>query len=264
MKIRLFTKENEVSESVRNELEEKLVTNGYTLDNKNDYELAISVGGDGKFISMLHECNFNTNKKYAAINTGNLGFNTTVNADEINSFIKDLNTNNFIVEKYKFLNIKINSNDEYDGTTYNAINEVILRSTLLKTLYLTTFINNKMLYKLVGDGILVSTPVGSTAHSMSVGGGIIDNNLGALQIVPLAPINSAINKNIASPFITSDKNKIIIKPVNKDNSISVIVDGKPIPIKDLISVEITCDNYLEVIKDVDYNNIINLNNKIYK
>lgn len=264
MKIRLFSKDNEVSESVRNELEEKLVSNGYELSNKDDYEVAISVGGDGNFIKMLHECKFNTSKKYASINTGNLGYNTTVNADEINSFIKDLNTNNLIVEKYKFLNIKINSNDEYDGTTYKAINEVILRNTLLTTLFVTTFINNKMLNKLVGDGILVSTPIGSTAHSMSVGGSIIDNNLNAIQIVPLAPINSAINKNISSPFITSDKNKIIIKPDNKDNSISVIVDGKILPIKDLISVEITIDDYLEVLKDVEYNNIINLNNKIYK
>lgn len=264
MKIRLFTKENELSESVRNELEEKLVSNGFTLDNKDDFDLAISIGGDGSFIKMLHACKFNTSKKYASINTGNLGFNTTINADEINSFIKDLTTNNLNVEKYKFLNIKINSNDEYDGTTYKAINEVILRNTLLTTLYLTTFINNKMLNKLVGDGILISTPIGSTAHSMSMGGAIMDNNLGAVQIVPIAPINSAINKNVASPFITSDKNKIIIKPVNKDNSISVIVDGKIIPIKDLISVEITISDYLEVIKDVDYNNIINLNNKIYK
>jgi hypothetical protein len=65
-------------------------------------------------------------------------------------------------------------------------------------------------------------------------------------------------------FITSDKNKIIIKPINKENSISLVMDGKILPIKDLISVEIVIKDSLNVLRDVEANNIINLNNKIYK
>ena len=264
MKIRLFSKNNEISETTRNELEEKLVSNGYELSNKDDYELAISVGGDGNFISMLHECNFDTTKKYAAINTGNLGYLTTTNKDDLSSFIQDLNTNSFIVEKLKFLDIKINTNDEYNETTYKAINEISIRNTLLKTLYLSVFINNNMLYKLSGDGINVCTPTGSTAYNMSLGGTILDNDSNVVELTPIAPINNNINKNISNSYITSDKNRIIIKPINKDNSISIIVDGKMIPIKDLISVEITINNSISVLRDIDYNSIININNKIYK
>ena len=264
MKIRIFSKNNEYSESIRNEFEQLLVSNKYELTNKSDYDLAVSIGGDGHFIKMLHECNFDTSKKYVGINTGNLGFMNSILADNLMEFIKDLNTNNLNVEKVKFLTVKINSKDEYDGTTYNAINEVILRNTLLTTLHISTFINKDKLNDMAGDGVLISTPVGSTAHSMSLGGAIIDNNVGALQIIPIAPINSAINKNIRSPFITSDKNRIIFKPINKDNSISVIIDGRIIPIKDLVSIEITAKEELDIIRDVEYNNIINLNNKIYK
>ena len=147
MKIKLFSKNNEISESVRIELEEKLVSNGYELSNKDDFDLGISIGGDGKFLKMIHESGFDTTKKYASINTGNLGYMTTIEKDEINSFIQDLNTNNLNVEKLKFLTIRINSNDEYDGKVFKALNEVTIRSTLYKTLYLSTFINNDLLYK---------------------------------------------------------------------------------------------------------------------
>jgi NAD+ kinase len=246
------------------ELEEKLVSNGYELSNKDDYNLGISIGGDGKFLSMIHESKFDGTKKFAAINTGNLGYMTTINKDEINSFIQDLNTNNFNVEKIKYLTVKINSNDEYDGKVVKALNEISLRSTLLKTLYLSTFINNNLLYKLSGDGINVCSSCGSTAYNMSLGGSIIDPSLGAIEIAPIAPINSNIHKNITNSFITSDKNKIIIKPINKDNSISLIIDGKVLPIKDLISIEVVADSSISVLKSVEDNNIIKLNNKIYK
>ena len=264
MKIRLFTKNNELSESVRNELEEKLVINGYELDNKDDYELAISIGGDGKFISMIHACEFDTNKKYIGVNTGNLGYLTTVDKDDLNEFVKDLTTNSFNVDKLKFLSIKITSNDEYNNAVFKCLNEVSIRSTLYKTLYLSTFVNSNLLYKYSGDGLAVSTQVGSTAYNLSLGGPIIDNTVDAISIVPIAPINSLINKNIVNPFITSDKNKIIIKPDNKENSISLIIDGKVTPIKDLISIEIKVEGYINVLRDVEYNHITCLNNKIYK
>ena len=264
MKIRIFSKNNELSESVRNELEEKLVSNGYELSNKDDFDLAISVGGDGTFIKMIHECNFNSDKKYASINTGNLGYMSTVDKDEINSFIEDLKTNSFIKEESKFLTIKITTNDEYNGTILKALNEITIRSTLLKTLYLSTFVNSNLLYNLSGDGVNICTSFGSTAYNMSLGGSIIDSSLGAIEVVPIAPINSVAHRNIASPFITSDKNKIIIKPINKENSISIIIDGKIIPIKDLISVEVTVNDSIRILKNVDHNDIITMNNKIYK
>ena len=264
MRIKLYTKKNEISEAVRIELEEELVSNGYELTNKDDFDLGVSIGGDGKFISMIHDANFDTKKKYLGINTGNLGYLTTYNKDSIVQFINDLKSNNFVVDKYGFINIKITSNDEYNGSEYNALNELTIRNTLLKTLYLTTFINSTMFYNFSGDGLVVSTPVGSTAYNMSVGGPMVDYTTESLVITPLAPLNNNVYKNITSSFITSDKNKIIIKPINKDNSITLVIDGKTLPIKDLISVEITCDKKISVLKDVDYNHITNLNNKIYK
>ena len=264
MKIRLFTKKNEISETVRNELEEMLVSNGYELSNKDDFDLAIAVGGDGKLLNMLHECNFDTSKKYAAINTGNLGYLSSISKDDLSTFIHDLNTNSFITDKIKYLTIKINTNDEYDGTTYKVLNEISIRSTLLKTLYLSVFINNNLLYKLSGDGVSVCSACGSTAYNMSLGGAILDSSIEGIEITPIAPINSNINRNITNAFVTSDKNRIIIKPINKDNSISLVLDGKIIPVKDLISLEITSGDAISLLKDIDYNHIINLNNKIYK
>jgi len=121
-----------------------------------------------------------------------------------------------------------------------------------------------MLYNYSGDGLTISTPIGSTAYNLSIGGPIVDYTNESLIITPLAPLNNNVYKNITSSFITSDKNKIIIKPINKDNSITLVIDGKTLPIKDLISIEVTCNNHINVLKDVDYNHITNLNNKIYK
>ena len=264
MKIRLFTKDNEISETVRNDLEDVLVSNGYELSNKDDFNIGVSIGGDGKFISMIHECNFDTKKKYLGINTGNLGFFTSYDKDSIIEFINDLDDKNFIDNKYRFLTIKINSNDEYNETVYNALNEVVIRNTLYKTLHLTTYIDSTLLYNYSGDGLCISTPVGSTAYNLSLGGPIVDNTMEAIIINPLAPLNNNIYKNCPASFVTSSNNKIIVKPKNKNNSTTLIIDGKAVHIKDLLSIEIISDKSISVLKDVDYNHIINLNNKIYK
>ena len=190
MKIKLFTKKNEISESVRMELEEELVSNGYELSNKDDFDLGISIGGDGKFISMIHEANFDTSKKYIGINTGNLGYLTTYNKDSMVQLLKDLKDNNFVIDKYKFINVKITSNDEYNNSIFNVLNEITIRNTLLKTLYLTTFIDSTMLYNYSGDGLTVSTPIGSTAYNLSIGGPIVDYTNESLIITPLAPLNN--------------------------------------------------------------------------
>ena len=103
-RIKLFIKDNNESQIITNDLKKILIANNYIIDD-NNYDLAFSIGGDGTFIKMLHENNFNNDILYCGINAGNLGFLNTIDYDDILLLINSLNNNDIKKYKLNYLNI---------------------------------------------------------------------------------------------------------------------------------------------------------------
>ena len=255
-KIKLFIKNNKKSIEIGDLLKEKLLLNGFVIQD-NNFDLALSIGGDGTFIKMISECNFNKDIFYVGINSGKLGFLEDISPDKIDYFIDCLNNNKLNYEELSYGKAIVKSNNQ--ETELSFLNDIVIRNNNYKTLYIPVYINNSLLEKYCGDGLLISTSTGSTAYNLSNNGPIIYNKLDVLTLTPIAPIYSDAYKSFKNSFvIPKDK---VINLLKEDNiSLTVIIDGNENKFDDVSEIKIIIANnkikYLRM-KDYDYINIIN-------
>ena len=255
-KVKIYINGDDKSKSIKKLLEEKLKSFEIAYD---DYDLAISIGGDGTFLKMVNENNFNSNIYFIGINSGKLGFLEEIEPFKIDYLIDKLNNNDFNIEEVSIGKIDIISKDSRD--TFNFLNEVLIRKEDLKVLKSSVFIDNEHLEDFTGDGLLVSTSTGSTAYNLSFNGPIIYNKLNVLSLTPVAPINNSIYKSLTNSLIVNSNNKIRIILNNHD--INIMVDGKLKRFKNVCEINITIDNKkIKCLRIGDYNFIKRINSKI--
>ena len=256
-RVKLYIKDTKRANDLGNKLKERLLKENYIIDD-NRYDLAISIGGDGTFLKMIQTNNFKNNIDYVGINAGSLGF--LVEFNEIDELINCLNKNNFIKKNLCILKAKIYTNNEIKE--YSCLNEFVIRDGDLASIHTNVYINNILLEKYVGDGLIINTPSGSTAYNLSLFGSIIDNDLTAFSLTPLAPINNKIFKSLNNSFIIAGNKKITLTFDDK-SYISFITDGKVINIKDVIKIEISLrHNKINTIKKSNYNFVNQVSDKI--
>lgn len=220
--VKIFANEDNNSLEIERYLKELLISNGINIV-ENNYDLAIAIGGDGSFLRMVRDTNFDNRPYYVGINSGTLGFLQEAGKDEIDKLINEI-----MNEKYQVDEIGIQETDiNYDNkeTKVYSLNEIIVRDLNLKVLRGDIFIENDLLETFNGDGILITTSLGSTAHNLSYGGSIVYTNFSTLQITPIAPINSSVYHTLTNPVIIPSNKRIIIKPQTKTKNVMVIVDG---------------------------------------
>lgn len=219
--IKLFVNKNDKSLETAKLIKEKLANNGFIINDK-DCDLAIAVGGDGSFLRMVKQNNFNSDIYYIGINSGTLGFMQEVKLEEIDKFISELKERKYKVEEIGIQETIINSKE--GASRFYSLNEIVVIDENLKCVRLNINIDNDLLERFVGDGILIATSSGSTAHNLSYGGSIVYNTFTSLQITPIGPINSKTYRSLVNSVIIPDKKDIIINPEN--NNLLVTVDGE--------------------------------------
>ena len=218
---------NQVPKSIetRNLLKEKLIIAGFDVyyDFHPGTELIISIGGDGSFLKTVHDFNF-PKIPIVGINTGHLGFFPEICPDNIDSFIETYLENNFTIEEVSLLKASIYT--EKSCCDLFAINEVVVKGDKSRTIHLDLMVNEKHIQKFSGDGMIVSTPTGSTAYNYAAGGSIVDTSLELMQLTPLYPINTNAYRCFTSSIIFSIDSIIKIAPEYRfEDSILVVIDG---------------------------------------
>ena len=177
----------------------------------------IVIGGDGFMLQTLKK-NKQSKKFFYGINSGNYGF--LMNKFSSNTIIKNLSKANMITISPLEMTVKNNKNQI---KKYLAINEVsILRQSRQAASLSINHGTKQVIKRLVSDGVLVSTPAGSTAYNLSVHGPILSLNSKKLSISPISPFRPRRWKG----KIVSDKSKINIKNLNpKKRPISAVADN---------------------------------------
>jgi NAD+ kinase len=189
----------------------------------NNAELNICVGGDGAFLRAVHKYKF-TSIPFVGINTGHLGFFQEILPESIDNFIDKYINRDYVVEKIFLVKSKIYT--KANCFQLFGVNEIVIKGIQSKVVHLEIFIDGNHLEKFCGDGIIISTPVGSTAYNFSSGGSIVYPSLNTLQITPLSPISSRAYRSLTNSAIVPGDVTITIKPEYKyENSILIIVDG---------------------------------------
>lgn len=261
-RVKLFCNNNEKSLIIKNQVEQKLVENGFLLVDK-DYELAIAIGGDGSFLRMVKETNFNSNILYVGINAGTLGFAQEVSIDKIDEFILDLKTNNYKIDTIGVQETKITTK-ESDSFFY-SLNEIVLREKDLNTLISDIKIEDVFLEHFVGDGILISTSFGSTAYNLSFGGSIIYNTFHTLQITPIAPLNNKSYRNLLNSVVIPENKVITFVPNENKNNLLITVDGENNIYDNVLKVETYVNKKrINCFRNKDYDFAKKINEKFLK
>ena len=227
----------------------KIITSIFKKEIIKKTNLVIVIGGDGFMLQTLKK-NKNKKKKFYGINSGNYGF-------LMNKFSKKLIVKNLL--KSQMINI---SPLEMIVTSRNktkkslAINEVSILRQSRQAANLSIKNNSKYLIKkLVSDGVLISTPAGSTAYNLSVHGPILSLNSRKISIAPI----SAFRPRRWEGKIVSDKSKIIIKNLNpKKRPISAVADN--VEVRHATKITISVQNKIKFNLLYDKNN--NLQKKI--
>lgn len=236
---------NNLSQSLKvNEiLKNKLTKNGYNVSNKieKNTELLISIGGDGSFLHTIH--NFDLiDVPVMAINTGHLGFFAELYPDQIDKFIESYINKEYFIQEIAPLEASIYTNKECVDIT--AINEIVIKNIKSRTVHLDLQVDGIKIEHFSGDGMLISTPIGSTAYNYSAGGSIVDPKLDLFQLTPIAPMNTNAYRSFTSSIILPTTSVISISPeYDFENSILIVIDGKQYKFTQIEEVKIYKSNY---------------------
>ena len=213
--VQIISDKNKKSLKIKNILIKKL--NNYQFEQTN---LVIVIGGDGFMLETLKK-NKNSKKKFYGINSGNYGF--LMNKFSTENIIKNLKKAKMISISPLEMVVK-NKNNQTKKSL--AINEVsILRQSRQAASLSIKYGSKQIIKKLISDGVLVSTPAGSTAYNLSVHGPILSLNSNRLSIAPISPFRPRRWKG----KVVNDKLKIIIYNLNvSKRPISAVADNKEV------------------------------------
>lgn len=233
-KVKLYINGDEKSKKIETKLKELLIKNDFAIDD--DCDLAVAIGGDGTFIKMVHDLDFNDEIYYVGINAGTLGFLQEINVGELDNFVNCLKNGNYILEDFSCQETNVTTLEN----TYHfySLNEIVIRDYKFRTAYLVVRINNELLEEFAGDGLLISTTIGSTAYNASLGGAMVLSEMHAIQLTPIAPLVNRAYKSLCNSLIMPEDTVIRIDPgFNRANDLLVIVDGMSDEYMDVLQVE---------------------------
>ena len=187
--------------------------------NPEDYLAAISVGGDGTFL-YVSRVFAGTDIPIFGINFGQLGFNTNIEVKEFDFYFENFLENKAIFDYKTLLEVKIEGIEE----KYLVLNEGVISHTgISRMIRLKVDLEGHSVCDFRGDGLIVSSPTGSTAYNLSAGGPIVHPAVDAFTVCPICPHTLAIR-----PFIIPFSETIHIKIEESSAKAQITLDGQKI------------------------------------
>lgn len=252
--INIVSNKKAVSKETARILKHKLEKNDFMVaddfDPKGD--LIVCIGGDGSFLRTLHKYNF-PDMPIIGINTGHLGFFQDLSPHELDEFIFKYKKGDYKIDEIHPVEAIICTRDSCIEIL--GINEVLIKGYKSTTIHLNLSLDESFLEKFSGDGVLISTPTGSTAYNYSLGGSIVDPRLEILQITPMAPINTVAYRSFISSIIVPKYSTIKVHPEYAyENSILIASDGTEHRYNGIVEVQIKLSELkIKLLRFKEYN-----------
>lgn len=256
--VKLFPNNNKKSRNQALILKEKLEKNGFIFDDIN-FSLAIAIGGDGSFIRMVKDCNFNEDIYYLGVNTGTLGFAQEIYPDEVDTFLEKLKKEDYKIEEIGVEKTRVKTKEGV--LEFNSLNEILVRDKELNTIKLNIFIDENKLENFVGDGILISTSFGSSAYNLSFGGSIVYSDLHTMQITPVAPLNNKSYKVLKNSVVIPESRVVSLLPKEDNNHLIITVDGENKSYNDVQKIEVSVEKKIRFLRMTEYDYTKKINEK---
>ena len=173
---------------------------------------------------MVHACDFPTSP-IIGINTGHLGFFQEILPEDISGFLDSYEKQEYTLQSIWPIDAII---DTVNGTyQLRGVNEIVIRGPHTHLTHLGIEIDGSLVQEFYGDGLLVSTSMGSTAYNYALGGAIIPPQLDALQITPIAPSNTNAYRCFRSSILYPANMTMRMTPIKRScgDTLEIIVDG---------------------------------------
>lgn len=219
-------------------------------------DLAMSIGGDGTFLNTAARIG-RKQIPVLGINTGRLGFLADVSSEDIIPALNAILANHYRLEERTLLFVETS-----DGTTFDypyALNEVsVLKQDSSSMMSINASVNGEMVHTYQADGLIVSTPTGSTAYSMSVGGPLV---VPQAQNIILSPVAShSLN---VRPLIVPDSWIIELDVHSRSQNYLVALDGRSKILEHTTKLNISKADYtVKIIKQLNHTFFDTLKNKL--
>jgi len=205
--------------------EDLFIDSNATITDRNtlgkNCDMAIVVGGDGTFLSAVRSL-VEFDIPIMGINLGRLGFLVDISPDDIQLHLEQILAGNFVEEQRILLQSQV-IRDGHVISEADALNDVVVHiRDVARMIEFKTYINEQFVNHQRADGLVVSTPTGSTAYSLSSGGPLLHANLDAIVLVPICP-HTLSNRPLV---VNADSNVEIIIGDSKQSTAQVTLDGQ--------------------------------------
>lgn len=214
-------------------------------------EMVVVFGGDGTILSVFKMLQIYS-IPIIGVNAGNLGFLTAVATDELDKLVDAIISKNYTIETRSVLKVCHNKN------IYYAINDCSLsRGNSTHTIKVSLNIDGKYADSISGDGMMISTPTGSTAYSLSCGGPILSPDVDAFVVIGICP-----HTLHSRPMVISGRSTVEFVADNTEGTLVLTVDGDSILLPPSQSVKITIVKadktirFIRISEDNFYNRLI--------
>lgn len=187
---------------------------------KEQVDIALVIGGDGTFLRAARYVLGSPVLLYG-INLGRLGFLASGKADEALMDIESILKGEYSVQTHKVLDGKV-SRDGHDTYSLYALNDLVLaKGALARVMHIEVHIGNKLLNTIPADGLIVSTPTGSTAYALSAGGPIVPPHVPCMIILPICA-----HTLYSRPVVVGEDDTITLIPRGNHRDLLLTQDGQ--------------------------------------
>ncbi|MFP4603741.1 MAG: NAD kinase [Bacteroidales bacterium] len=221
-----------------------------------DIDCLISIGGDGTFLDTL-EIVRDTSIPVIGINYGRMGFLASISReDDIENVIKDLYERKYTIEERSLL--KVESKNNVIPGFNEALNDMTIQKKESQMITVHVYLDGQLLNSYWADGLIIATPTGSTAYSLSVGGPILLPETNNFIISPISPHTLTVR-----PIVVPGNCEITLKPESRSTKYLVTMDHRTEIIKGEISLKVTKAHYdMKIIRLMHTNFYNTLRNKL--
>jgi len=184
-------------------------------------DVVLSIGGDGALLSTVRKMN-DKQKPILGIHIGDLGFLNQININDAQKILEDFfKKNKYDIVTHKLIEIECHFNDKDDSLKLVALNDIVIKGDSHRMIKLNINLGDDYLNEYACDGFIFSTPLGSTAYSLSAGGPIVSPEISGMILTPISPHSLS-----ARPIVINNNKEIQLTFIENYNNIFIIADGQ--------------------------------------
>src|SRR5690625_793799 len=224
--------------------------NGFKIvQNANEANIIISIGGDGAFLQAVRKTGFRQDCLYAGITQADeSGLYCDFEMDNFGEMLHIMENEAMEVRRFPVINVDLN-----DEMSFHCLNELSLRSGIIKTIVIDVFIDDLHFETFRGDGLIVATPTGSTGYNKSTHGAVIDPLIPSFQISEISSLNNNRYRTLGSSFVLGKDRNLTLEVVQDGNDYPIIgLDNEAYSIRNIKDVSVKLSD--KVVKTIRLKN----------